>query len=236
MLLSGLDALRELTAASLFLRLTLAMLLGGTMGLERGRKRRAAGFRTYMLVCMGSALTGILSQYMLVMCRGAWAADAALVGRTVDVTRLGAKVYSGIGFLGAGTILVTGRREVKGLTTAAGLWVAACLGIALGAGFYECAVLAFLLIVFCMHVLPATEERIVENGRNMALFVAFDDPGDVKHIIRHVKAMDAQIIDLELDGGGRSASLMLRLAHRMPHADVVARMSVLPYVTAVRET
>ena len=130
-MISGLDYFRELNIASVLLRLVLAMAFGGMIGLERGRKHRAAGFRTYMLVCLGSALTSILSQYLFVQLGTVWAEIAVTTGKQVDVSRLGAKVYSGIGFLAAGTIIVTGRQEVKGMTTAAGLWASACMGIAI---------------------------------------------------------------------------------------------------------
>ena len=112
--------LRELHFASVVVRLALAMLLGGCIGLERGRKRRPAGFRTYMLVCLGAALTVLLSLYEFTMVTGPWSDICAEIGIKTDVSRFGAQVINGIGFLGAGTILVTGRQQVKGLTTAAG--------------------------------------------------------------------------------------------------------------------
>ena len=114
--------LREFHFASVVLRLALAMLLGGCIGLERERKRRPAGFRTYMLVCLGAALTVLLSLYEYTLITGPWSTLAAELGMKTDVSRFGAQVINGIGFLGAGTILVTGRQQVKGLTTAAGLW------------------------------------------------------------------------------------------------------------------
>ena len=126
--------LREFHFASVVLRLALAMLLGGCIGLERGRKRRPAGFRTYMLVCLGAALTVLLSLYEFTMVTGPWSDICAEIGIKTDVSRFGAQVINGIGFLGAGTILVTGRQQVKGLTTAAGLWASACTGLAVGAG------------------------------------------------------------------------------------------------------
>ena len=94
-MISGLDYFRELNIASVLLRLVLAMAFGGMIGLERGRKHRAAGFRTYMLVCLGSALTSILSQYLFVQLSTVWAEIAVTTGKQVDVSRLGAKVYSG---------------------------------------------------------------------------------------------------------------------------------------------
>ena len=100
-----------------------------------------------------------------------------------DVSRFGAQVINGIGFLGAGTILVTGRQEVKGLTTAAGLWASACMGLAIGAGFYECVVLCTVLIFLCMRFLPAFENYLVEKARFINIYVEFrslDDLGSIR--------------------------------------------------------
>lgn len=127
--------LREMNMASVLFRLVLAMFAGGILGLERVRKRRPAGSRTYMLVSVGAALAMLLGQYEFAMVTGPWAEAAAEIGQRVDVSRFGAQVINGIGFLGAGTILVTGRQQVKGLTTSAGLWASACMGLAIGAGF-----------------------------------------------------------------------------------------------------
>ena len=114
-MMEGLAYLREMNVASVLLRLTVAMLFGGFIGLERERKRRPAGFRTYMLVCLGAALTMLLSQYESYMVTHAWHETAMEIGLRTDVSRFGAQVINGIGFLGAGTIIVTGKQEVKGL-------------------------------------------------------------------------------------------------------------------------
>ena len=142
-----LNFLREMNFVSMLLRLVLAMLFGGFIGLERERKRRPAGFRTYMLVCLGAALTMLLSQYESFMVTHDWHEAAAQIGLRTDVSRFGAQVINGIGFLGAGTIIVTGKQEVKGLTTAAGLWAAAIVGLCLGGGFYEGGICATALIL-----------------------------------------------------------------------------------------
>ena len=127
---SVLEYFRELNFASTLLRLTMAMLFGGLIGLERERKRRAAGFRTYMLVCLGAALAMLLGQYEELMITTNWAASLEGLGVKADVARFGAQVVNGIGFLGAGTIIVTRRNQIKGLTTAAGLWASAIVGLA----------------------------------------------------------------------------------------------------------
>ena len=201
-MISGLDYFRELNIASVLLRLVLAMAFGGMIGLERGRKHRAAGFRTYMLVCLGSALTSILSQYLFVQLSTVWAEIAVTTGKQVDVSRLGAKVYSGIGFLAAGTIIVTGRQEVKGMTTAAGLWASACMGIAIGAGFYECVIIAFVLMFLCIHFLPVVEVYLLENARNMNIYVELKSLDELGVLLSHVKAQGVQIYGVEIDRGG----------------------------------
>ena len=236
-----LDSLRMLNTASVLLRLVLAMLFGGMIGLERGRKGRAAGFRTYMLVCLGAALTMLLSQYESGMLAGVWAETAKEVGIRTDVSRFGAQVINGIGFLGAGTIIVTGRQEVKGMTTAAALWASACTGLAIGAGFYECVLLAFLLISLVIRVLPYVESYIVENARNMNIYVEFESLDDVGSILNRIKSQDVQIYDVEIDRGREeksrnpSAVFSIRLNHKQMHTQVLAAISELESVRTIDE-
>ena len=128
------DCFYEINLLSVSLRLILALLFGGIIGLERGSNRHPAGFRTHILVCVGAALAMMTNQFILQQFD------------TGDPARLGAQVITGVGFLGVGTILVTGRHKIKGLTTAAGLWASACLGLAIGIGFYSGAIVAALII------------------------------------------------------------------------------------------
>lgn len=229
--------LRELNTASVLLRLFLAMLFGGIIGMERGRKRRAAGFRTYMLVCLGAAMTMLLGQYVQHMLDTAWAER----GGVIDVARYGAQVINGIGFLGAGTILVTGKQEVKGLTTAACLWTCACTGLAIGAGFYECVILAFALIVLVIRVFPAIEGFIVENARDMNIYVEFDSIENVGEIINHMKSQGIQIYDVDIDsdymeGNSRlNAVFSIRLKPSYSHNKMLISLSELDCIRAVDE-
>ena len=121
-MLIQLDYLRDLNTASVFIRLILALILGGLIGLDRALRHRPAGPRTYALVCVGAALTMVLSQYEYVMLTTDWAPMAEAVGLKTDVSRFGAQVINGIGFLGAGTVIATNQQKVKGLTTASGHW------------------------------------------------------------------------------------------------------------------
>ncbi len=240
-MISALDPLRALTPLSLLLRLLLAMLFGGLIGLERGRKRRAAGFRTYMLVCLGAAMTSVLSQYLHVMMNTVWLEYASLSARQIDMSRFGEKVFSGIGFLAAGTIIVTGRKEVKGLTTAAGLWASACMGIAIGAGFYECVVIAFVLMFFCIHFLPAVEAYLIENARNMNIYIELRSLESMGELLGQVKALGVQVYSVEIDranGEDRrypSAVLSVRLRPHQPHPQILAALSEVTGVTMIDE-
>lgn len=240
-MLASLDIFRQLNTASILLRLVLALLFGGLIGLEREHKRRPAGFRTYMLVCLGAALTLLLSQYEYVMLTTRWLSISTALGIRTDVSRFGAQVINGIGFLGAGTIIVTGRQEVKGLTTAAGLWASACMGLAIGAGFYECVFLGFLLIFLSIRLLPKVEAIVVENARNMNIYVEFQSMDDVGEILNRVKGQEAQIYEVDLDRGREekfrnpSAVLYIRLAHKMPHTQVLSAISELESVFTIEE-
>ena len=236
----GLEYLREMNVISILLRLVLAMLFGGFIGLERERKRRPAGFRTYMLVCLGAALTMLLSQYESFMVTTAWRETAAEIGLRTDVSRFGAQVINGIGFLGAGTIIVTGKQEVKG-PTAAGLWASACMGLAIGAGFYECVLLGFVLIFLTNRLLPFVEEAIIENARNMNIYVEFQTLDDLGDIIGRIKSQGVQIYEIDLDRGREersknpSAVFSIRLPSRHLHVRVLAAISELESVYAIDE-
>ena len=240
-MLACFDALRELNTVSVLLRLALAMFFGGLIGLERGRKRRAAGFRTYMLVSLGAALTMLLGQYHFVMLETDWATLAAELGVRTDVSRFGAQVINGIGFLGAGTIIVTNRQEVKGLTTAAGLWASACMGLATGAGFYECVLLAFLLIFLAIRLLPWVEGFIVENARNMNIYVDFESLDDVGKIIARIKEQDVHIYEVDIDRGRGeanrhpSAVFTIRLKQNRSHIQMLTAISELECVYSIEE-
>ena len=156
--------LREITTISIFVRILAAMVLGGLIGMERGIKNRPAGFRTYMLVCIGACIVMIVNQYVY------------QVFGTGDPVRMGAQVVSGIGFLGAGTIIVTSHNQIKGLTTAAGLWASACVGLASGIGLYEAAVAGSLAIFATLTILHTLDVRLRSQSNVVELYIELD-PG-----------------------------------------------------------
>lgn len=236
-----LDPLRQFSIQSVVLRLMLAVVCGGVLGLNRAKKGRAAGFRTHMFVCLGAALTILLSQYYTSMLAGPWSAAASALEAKTDISRIGAQVISGIGFLGAGTILVTSRQEVKGLTTAAGLWASACMGLAIGAGFYECVMLSFLYMMVSIQVLPWMETFIVERSRNMNLYIEFRSIDDVGQIINLIKAQGVRIYDVEIgrdrDTPGRqpNALLSIRLNKSRGHEKLLTAITALTCITKIDE-
>ena len=240
-MIRALDPFRQLDFLSLMLRLALAMLFGGLIGLEGGRKGRAAGFRTYMLVCLGATLTMLLGRYEMEMLQSKWQSVKDLVDTKTDISRFGAQVINGIGFLGAGTILVTGKQQVKGATTAAGLWASACVGLAIGAGFYECVFLAFLLVFFVMRILPHWEDRVVNNLRNMNVYVEYDSVENTGLILKRIRELDVQIYEVDIERGGDepgqypSAVFTIRLNQRITHNRVLAYLSQLECISSVEE-
>ena len=236
-----LDYLRQLNIVSMMLRIILALLMGGLIGMERERKRRPAGFRTYMLVALGAALTVILSQYLDYMINNPWAEINASIGVKTDASRFGAQVINGVGFLGAGTIIVTGRQEVKGLTTAAGLWASACMGLAIGAGFYECMIVGVVLIVISMKLLPLIEDAMLSSSRNMTIYVEMDSFENLGSIVNRIKAEGVHLYDVEIEKDKRehmarfSVLCSMRLPRRREHAELLAALSTLDGVVAIDE-
>ena len=192
---------------TILLRLCLALLCGGIIGLERAKKHQSAGFRTYMLVCLGSTLTMLLGQYEYYLTHIAGSGSA-------DVSRLGAQVINGIGFIATGTILVTDRQEVKGLTTAAALWASACMGLAIGVGFYE-------------------------NSRYMNLYIGFQSVEDVRTIAKYMKSQNWKIYGIDIEKGNKNtkgrfqAAFSIKLPEKQPHSQVVAMLYELDSVSTI---
>ena len=153
----------ELTISSVGLRLVMATLLGSFVGIERANKRYAAGIRTFALVCLGSALATVTGLYF-----------AQMSGGVADISRIPSQLLCGIGFLGAGTIIVTDRRQIKGLTTAAGLWVTAAMGIAIGAGLPGPALICFVLVIITNYFMHYMTRYVENHTRTMELYIELE--------------------------------------------------------------
>jgi len=179
--------LRELTLQSILIRVILAFFLGGLVGLERGMKNRPAGLRTYMLVCLGSCIVMITNQYVVT------------VFETGDPVRMAAQVISGIGFLGAGTIIVTRRNQIKGLTTAAGLWAAACIGLTIGIGFYELALIGGLTIFVVLTILHEMDSRMRQKTRLVEVYVELSSGAKLGTFVFYARENNIELSNLQLE-------------------------------------
>jgi putative Mg2+ transporter-C (MgtC) family protein len=162
-----------MTSTDIFIRLLLAVIVGGAIGYEREYKNRPAGFRTHILVCVGATVVSLIQMEMIHDVMGLIATNPALAeAMKIDMGRLGAAVISGIGFLGAGTILQT-KGSVKGLTTAASLWMVACVGLAIGMGYYLIGLVTGLIIVIVLVFLGKIQEKLFHSIGVMKLEVGY---------------------------------------------------------------
>ena len=170
---------------SIVIRILIAVIISGAIGLERSSRRQAAGLRTYILVGLGSSMIMSTNQFLI---------EAFGTG---DPARLGAGVLSGIGFLGAGTIMFTSKSQVKGLTTAAGLWATACIGLCVGCGFYTISLIAFIIIICVLELLPKIETKLTSKRGYFELHIEFEQRANLKTFISLVREKGYKILAVE---------------------------------------
>lgn len=210
-------------------RLLVAVICGGLIGLERERKRRPAGFRTHILICLGAAMTTLTSQYL-----------ALELGANTDMARLGAQVIAGVGFIGAGTIIVTKRKQVKGLTTAAGLWTSAIVGLCCGAAFFEGALLATIIILVAELAFVKLEYSVFSNSRAVNLYVEYREVQNLATIVDTIKNNGIYIKDIEITKKGEGdrqvcAIFSLQMPKKQPHQELITMITNLDGVATVEE-
>lgn len=223
--------IRELTLLQVALRIFISALLGGILGLDRGMKNRPAGLRTFMLVCMGAAMVMITNQYIY------QAYD------TGDPARLGAQVISGIGFIGAGTIIVTAKNQIKGLTTAAGLWACACVGLAIGIGLYEVAVIGTVCIYVVLALLHQVDYKMRKLTRQIEAYCELEKGTTLHQLIDYTREQHFRILDLQLQteekGSSGTTALTITLRadgpHRCNHDAIMERMRSMEGMAYIEE-
>ena len=186
-MLSIFDSLRDVNMVSVTVRMILAVLCGGIIGIEREYKRRPAGFRTHILICLGAAMTTLTSQFLYLE-----------LHYYTDMARLGAQVVAGVGFIGAGTIIVTQHQRVKGLTTAAGLWASAIIGLAIGGGFYEGALFATFLIILAELLFSKLEYRMLENAPEINLYMEYTDRTCLEQVLKLYREKNVKVLNMEI--------------------------------------
>lgn len=204
---------------SITFRILLATVIGGCIGSERGKHGRAAGLRTHILVCLGSTMTVMLGIY-----------SVQVLGLGGDPMRISAQVVSGIGFLGAGTILTRGHTHITGLTTAAGLWTTACLGLAIGAGFYFGAILAWVVMTLAVTAFTRLERTAKEHHVD-TYYVELDDVARVNDFSRE---MDTRITSLQVfkakSGIPAHIGLECSVKDQEDSSDMLERLRAMDYV------
>ena len=229
-MLSIFDGVRDVTLVSVTLRMMLAFFCGGAIGIEREFKRRPAGFRTHILICLGAAMTTLTSQYLFLV-----------MHYYTDMARLGAQVVAGIGFIGAGTIIVTRHQRVKGLTTAAGLWAAAVIGLAIGAGFYEGGIFATLLILLAELFFSRLEYQILSRAPEVNFFMEYREKAALDRVLQLYQQRRVKVLGMEItraDGSERHnacAIFSLRLNRSCPADELLDRIHKTEGVLSVEE-
>ena len=237
------EILKDFTFVSVLVRLLLAAAIGCLIGSGRSKKKRAAGLRTHMLVCIGAALSMLIALYEQEMLTTAWASVVEQVGLKYDASRFAAQVVTGIGFLSAGSIITVEHQQKEGLTTATGLFAAGCAGIACGAGFYLAALISALLILFTLDMMPQEEAEFKRRIRAITISVVFYDLTDLGCITQAIEERDGIIFDLDLertkgDGVNKfpSAIITIKMAKgNASHSGMLSAIAKLPCVNSVGE-
>lgn len=199
------------------------------IGMERGLKNRPAGLRTYMLVCLGACIVMLTNQYVY---------EAFGVG---DPVRMGAQVVSGIGFLGAGTIIVTARNQIKGLTTAAGLWASACVGLALGIGLYAVSIMGSVAIFVILTLLHELDFRMRRSTKQVEVYVELKHNVAVGQFLDFVRDRQYEPSNLQIllentsDNGILAFSVTLKGQKNCNHDDIVTTVKTMPGIGYVEE-
>lgn len=225
------DFAREMDVAGVAFRMLLSVICGACIGLEREFKRRNAGFRTHILISLGACSAILTNLYMY-----------QVMQLFTDVARLGAQVIAGIGFIGAGTIIVTKRQRVKGLTTAAGLWASAVIGLACGVGFVECAIFATFIVIFAETLLIKLEYKFARKVNDVNLFIEYAHSETIERIIDIVKNQKISINGLEVnrisnenESSRYCAVLGVRVNKKKLDAELIKSINYLEDIISIEE-
>lgn len=224
------DTASSWSGLGIWLRLLFSFLVGLLIGIDRAMKRRSAGVKTHVLVCMGSALVMLTSEYLY----------HTFPDANVDLTRMGAQVISGVGFLGVGTIMITGRNQVRGLTTAACLWVCACVGLAAGAGFIEGTTYSLILIVFTLKLLSKVDMMIHERANVFSFYLEFNTNIRIASFMDDIRKKDIRISSFDITkskikGEGPSAVLTLEVRDKKLKKKLLHDIQIMDHVRYAEE-
>ena len=195
-----------------------------------GTKRHSAGIKTFALVSLGSAVTTALNIYL-----------AMIPGLSADTSRIPAGVVSGIGFLGAGTILVTGRKQIKGLTTAATLWVTACMGMAIGGGYLVVGTVCFILIMIANVILMQLSKVVEEYSKYLSLYIEVNKNAGVKKLSKWISDQGFEVSSMTkskektLLSSDAALIVDIDLDKKRSHREVINALDELDFVSYAEE-
>lgn len=217
----------EWSLLSMFIRMVAALAVGILIGMDRSEKRKGAGIKTHVLVCLGSAIVMMTSEYIGVQFPGEG-----------DIARMGAQVISGVGFLGVGTIIVTGKNQIKGLTTAAGLWTCACIGLAAGIGYMEGVFLSLVFVLFTFKILNYLDYLMQKHKKVFDLYLEFESNRSIAQFMEEIHKEDYKLSLFELSkskikGEGPTAIVTIEVKDKNKRSlfmDKVRNMEGLKYV------
>lgn len=217
--------LEEFNEVSILIRLILAALMGSIIGMERGANKQVAGLRTFALVCVGSALAQIVDIHCI------------MTYGSGDPVRLAQGVINGIGFLGVGTIVVTGKTHIKGLTTAATLWTTAVLGISIGAGYIYASVVTFVLVLFVIMVMAHISRHQDKYNRDMEFVAEFKGEEGVSELMDYIKEKGYRICSMnrKLNGEYVSVELRVNLNKKINHDEIISDITRIKTIISIEE-
>ena len=225
------DCLRNISFLVVAIRLVSATICGGVIGIERSYKQRPAGFRTHILICLGAAMAMMTGIFILTE-----------LHQFTDIARLGAQVIAGMGFIGAGSIIVTKRKNVKGLTTAAGLWTAAIIGLACGAGFYELALFSTIVVLLAEVLFSKIEYRLMHDNTSLQLSIEYEHTSALNSILKYLNEQDLRILDLKIykysdeeTSTHHHANVVLQLFRKILTSELIGDLLKIDGVFAVDE-
>ncbi|MFL5953605.1 MAG: MgtC/SapB family protein [Gaiellaceae bacterium] len=212
------NSIPQLTHWELFARLAIAAALGGALGVEREIRDHEAGFRTHLLVSLGSAIFTVVSAYGF---EGFLQSGASVV--RADPTRIAAQIVTGIGFLGAGAIIRDGM-NVRGLTTAANLWAVSAIGICCGAGYYAAAAIGAGIALFALWPLRILSDKTIDRWRQSSARVLLEvEPGAIDNVLEVISRSRRRIERFDIEHEGERRRLIFQLDR--VNAELIARLS-----------
>lgn len=211
---------------NILIRVIVATILGGVIGLDRGMKHRGAGTKTITVVCLGATLVMLTEQYIQINFPG-----------LANMNRMAAQVISGVGFIGVGTIIIS-RHRVRGLTTAATLWASACIGLAVGIGFIEGGILITIMMMLSLHVLPQVEHFVTRHSHYCNVFIDLEKSQDLHVVIRALKEAGIVIDSMDTSesriiGDGISVHMVLYLKKSTKRTEIYDILMKLDKVVSV---